>query len=663
MLLTIQRFTQIALATLLVVIYFIFINYYLEQKEKMSLVMIKSFKDDMSELSYVLSKNIKSDISVDSSRAILERYTANNDYLASVLVVDGTTVLLTTNPSYNDVPYTTDLYSDKTISHYEELFSKKGIEGVVRFYENGILHNLRLIFLFDHKEMNTQFHEKKMFFIVYFGLLPIVILFVSWLIIRYIISKPLEKLRQYAYYQSDVPKAFKIKELEAIRSSMVQTFSRLNEEQKELYKMARTDPLSGLANRHSLNEYLERLIVDSKHDNKEFAFLFLDIDHFKSVNDELGHSLGDELLKSISSRIQEAIPEHDFVARVGGDEFVVILHQYSTLTELTNIIVKIQQSLRTQWVIQTHPVNISSSVGIALFAKDGKDALSLMQHASMAMYEAKKNGRARYHYFTEELNEKVKETIALDKMMRKALEDKEYELYYQPKTSVKTGEIIGAEALIRWNSPTKGMIAPYKFIPLAEENGFIVELGNWVLKEAIKQQVEWSKKGIDIVVSINVATKQLLQSSFEHKLTKLLEETGVNPSKVDIEITEYLFLEENDNNLYTLNMIRDKGLTISLDDFGTGYSSLSYLKKFPIDNLKIDKIFMDDYKTKQGAIFIDTIVNMGQTLNMNVIAEGIEEKEQVEYLQSIDCDYYQGYYCSKPLPVEDFEIFYKEYTT
>jgi diguanylate cyclase (GGDEF)-like protein len=634
----------------------------MEQKEQTSLVILNSMQDDMSELSYLLSKNIRSDTSINGSRAILERYTSNNDYIAAVMVLNGMDLIITTDPSYKSVPYKTELYQDESKSAFQRLSSKKGMEGSVRFYENNTQHTLRLVFIFDHEQINRHFNENKITFLTYFGLLPIVFFVISWFIIKYIIAYPLERLRQYAYYQSEVPKSFKIKELEAIRASMVQTFTRLDKEQKELYKMARTDSLSGLANRHSLDEYLKRLIADSEHSKNEFAFLFLDIDHFKDVNDELGHTVGDELLKSISAKIKKAIPENDFVARVGGDEFVVILHQYSSLSELTKRVVNIQDALSTEWVINTHPVNITSSVGIAIYSKDGQDAVSLMQHSSMAMYEAKKKGRAQYHYFTEELNQKVKDTIQLDKMMRKALEDKEYQLYYQPKTDVKTGEILGVEALIRWISPERGFVPPNQFIPLAEENGFITEIGDWVLEEAIKQQVLWRDMGIDIIVSINVATKQLLQRDFEYKLTKILRETKADPAKIDIEVTEYLFLEENDDNLYTLNMIREKGLSISLDDFGTGYSSLSYLKKFPIDNLKIDKVFMDDYNTQEGSIFVDTIVKMGQTLNMNIIAEGVEEKAQVEYLQKIGCNCYQGYYCSKPIPAKEFESFYKEYT-
>lgn len=661
MLLTIQKFTIIGLFIILSTAYSIFIAYYYEQEENTASVILHSLKNDMSELSYLLSKNLFSDEMVKANRAILDRASSNNDYIAAILVVDDNEVLLTTDPHYRVLPQRNKIFYDDAMSAYDILFNKVGIEGDIRFYEGQKMHKLRLVFLFDKDEMKRHFNDSKENFILYFGLLPVLILVLSWAVLRYFVTIPLELLRQYAYYQSSIPGQFHLKELEAIRSSMRQTFSRLEDEQKELYKMARTDRLSGLANRNALNEYVERLIADSLQTNREFAFIFLDIDHFKKVNDELGHTIGDELLKSVSSKVQKVIPYNDFVARVGGDEFVVVLHQYTSLTELTNIFERVLQVVSEPWNVKGHSINITGSVGIAFYPKDGVDITSLLQHSSMAMYEAKKNGRSQYSFFTQMLNKEVQDAIALDKAMRQALIDKEYELYYQPKTDVLTGAIVGAEALIRWISPTKGFIPPNVFIPLAEENGFIVEIGEWVLKEAVNQQVKWKEKGLDIKISINIATKQLLDRNFEYKLTTLLHETKVDTSKIEIEITEYLFLEHNKNNLNILDFIKKSGIHIALDDFGTGYSSLSYLKKFPIDILKIDKVFMDDYNTAEGSIFVETIVKMGQTLNMRVIAEGVEEKEQVEYLKDIGCSTYQGYYCSKPLPVKGFEKFYKEH--
>jgi diguanylate cyclase (GGDEF)-like protein len=639
----------------------VLVKFYTQQREETARIILTTLRNDISVLSYTISKNLAIDSTIKSSLAILDKTSLNNRYIDTILVVDDSEVLLTTDPHYKIAPLSPDVYFDKELSIYDNLMIKKGIEGEIRYYKGVNPHTLRLIFLFNHDSIHEHFDENVSDGFIYLTLFPFLILLFSWFISRHLLTIPLEKLRQFAYYRSKVPKAFKIKELEAIRSSMVQTFSRLEEEQKELYDMARTDHLSGLANRNALNEYIKRIIADAVHSNVEFAFLFLDLDHFKSVNDELGHTIGDELLKSVSAKIEGIIPANNFVARVGGDEFVIVLNKYKSLIELTNTIKSIQELIAQPWLVQTNPIHISSSIGIAFYPKDGFDIDTLMQHSNIAMYEAKRKGRAQYHFFTDELNKKVQDTIALDKAMRKALEDDEYELYYQPKTDVVTGHIYGAEALIRWISPEKGIIAPFVFIPLAEENGFIVELGDWILEKAIQQQNIWKQKGLDIKISINVATKQILHPRFEHKLETLLSESMVDTSKINIEITEYLFLEQNQNNLKVLDFIHSKGIEISLDDFGTGYSSLSYLKKFPIDVLKIDKVFMDDYATHEGSVFIETIVKMGQTLKMKIIAEGVEEKEQVAYLKDIGCDAYQGYYCSKPLSVKNFELFYKEY--
>lgn len=247
---------------------------YLEQREETSFIISKTLQDDMAELTYILSKNITKDATIRSSHAILDRATLTNDYIAAIFVLDDNDILITTDPHYNTIPSMEEIYHDETLSFYDRLLFKKGIEGYIRFYQGETLHQLKLIFIFDHDEIEKHFQKSRSNFVIYFGLLPILILFSSLIIIRYVISLPLEKLRQFAYYQTSIPKAFKLKELEAIRSSMVQTFSRLDEEQKELYKMARTDRLSGLANRNALNEYLERLIADSLHANQEFAFLF-----------------------------------------------------------------------------------------------------------------------------------------------------------------------------------------------------------------------------------------------------------------------------------------------------------------------------------------------------------------------------------------------------
>tara|TARA_R110000737_G_scaffold1951_5_gene5690 strand:+ start:1615 stop:3063 length:1449 start_codon:yes stop_codon:yes gene_type:complete len=480
------------------------------------------------------------------------------------------------------------------------------------------------------------------------------------LVIGRLVALPLEALRQYAYYSSKLPEPFRIKEIEYIRASMVQTFSRLEQEKKELYNQSRTDALSGLANRNHLQERVEQIIDISSREKKEFALLFLDLDHFKSVNDSLGHDVGDELLRNIAQAIQDILRINDVVARIGGDEFVIVLTHYKDVLELYEIIERIQTQLMKPWLINTFPIQITSSIGITVYPKDGDDLLSLMKHADIAMYEAKARGRKGYHFFTEELNAKTQQYIELTNAMREALNIGQYELYYQPQNDVKTGKIIGAEALIRWKNADNKFIPPDIFIPIAEHNGFIIELGKWVLETAIKQLKLWQDKNLDLKISINVAAEQIQQQDFVAHLKRLLATYKVQASNVFLEITEYVFLNDNEVVHKTFSAIKELGVQISLDDFGTGYSSLSYLKTFPIDILKIDKAFLDDYDTEEGSVFIETIVNMAQTLKLSVVAEGVETVGQVNYLQSLNCNFYQGYVCSPPVEIKAFERLFGE---
>lgn len=656
MIYNIQKFILFFISLILIIFYTIFGYYFFKQEEEISNIILKSLENNIIETSYKLAKSIEEKSDILNHRSLLDRISSNEDFIQAILVFDNEKLLLTTNPKIKTI--NRNLKNYKLNSSYEKLMNQEYIEEEITFYEGKNLRKLLLVFVFEKEEIYTHFVKNKLDFIIYFGLFPILTLLLLLIILRIYISKPLELLRQYAYYNNIVPKAFKLKELEAIRHSMVDSFTRLEAEKKELYLMARTDSLSGLANRNSLNEYLERLIPTMQRNEKEFAFLFLDIDHFKTINDSLGHNIGDELLKNISSIIKKTLRPSDFVARVGGDEFVIIIQDYKSYIELSNIIQRIQDYLSQTWLIQTHPINIGCSIGVAFFPKDGEDIVSLMKNADIAMYEAKKLGRNQYHFFTEELNETVQKVITLDKQMRQALIDNEYILYYQPKIDLSSGKILGVEALIRWINKTNKFVPPSDFIPLAEENGFIKELGIWIVDEALNQYVKWRDMGIDISIAINISAKQFLEKDFEIKFIEKLEEKKINPAKINLEITEYILMDKSDYVQDILNILHDYGVRISLDDFGTGYSSLSYLKKFPIDYLKIDKAFLDDYESSSGKIFLETIVKMGQMLKMKVVAEGIEEQEQIDYLKTISCDEYQGYYFSKPLNNEDFEKLY-----
>lgn len=661
--LTIQKFIFLIIVIFFSMSFLLFAYYYFNQRENTASVILKEVNYQVLETSFHLSEDLASLEDIASIRPMFNRIISNDNFIKAIYIHDGSEILVTTNPLHSKM-ISTDLQLGNNLSAYDTLEKVEVIERDVSFREGKNITPLKLVFVLDKNNIFLYFNENTSKFLFYFGLAPVFIFIFIWILLHNFIAKPLERLRKFAHNHSHIPKVFTLRELETIRYTMIKTFQRLEDEKKELYEMVRMDLLSGLANRKALGEYAERLIAASSRGHKEFAFLFLDLDNFKTINDSLGHHVGDELLKKISSTINEALRANDFVARVGGDKFVIIVENYNSLVELTKIVVRIQKHVAQTWAIQTHLLNVESSIGIAFYPKDGDNLISLMKNSEIAMYEAKNNGRARYHFFTEELNKRVQDTIALDKEMRKALVNEEYQLYYQPKVNVKSGKIVGVEALIRWISPTKGVIVPDTFIPLAEENGFIVKLGWWVAQESIRQHKLWRDKNIDVIISINVSAKQLLAEGFITDFKRLLEENGVEPSKIDIEITEYLFLQNSEKNSQIVQELHDFGITISLDDFGTGYSSLSYLKRFPIDNLKIDKAFIDDYDSIKGAIFIETIVKMGQTLSMKVVAEGVELKEQIEYLKAIGCDQYQGYYFSKPIKANDFEaLFLKQKQT
>ena len=657
MIFSIQRFILFFIALLFLLFSIMFFYYFKSQEEQTSKVIYTTLEHELAERAYSISKMMEKKDDILLFRSLFVNTVANNNFLKAILVFDDDKLLLTTDPKIKSVDKNLILSDIKT---YNEKLSKiTYLKGDIIFFEQNKQKSLNLIFLLNKEEINQYFIKNREEFFIYFGFLPIFGFFLFYIVFRKYITIPLEKLRQLAYYNNKIPKAFKIRELESIRHSMVDSFSRLENEKKEFFLMARTDSLSGLANRNSLQEFLDRLIPTAKRKKEEFAFLFLDLDHFKTINDSLGHNIGDELLQKISGILKKVLRPNDFIARVGGDEFVLIIQDYKSNLELTNIIKRVQKQLSKPWVIQTHPVETTCSIGIAIFPQDGKDQISLMKSADIAMYEAKKHGRNQYHFFTKELNDKLLKIINLNKQMRIALKNGDYQLFYQPKVCLKDSKIIGVEALIRWIDKEKGFIPPSDFIPLAEENDFIIELGDWIVEEALNQYLDWKNKGIDIVMSINISAKQFLQNRFAENLIEKINSKKIEPNRIILELTEYILIDQNNSVYSTLRKLNEFGVSISLDDFGTGYSSLSYLKKYPIDYLKIDKSFIDDSCNSQGKVFIETIVKMGQTLNMKIVAEGVETQEQVEYLKSISCNLYQGYYFSKPIKAKELEEFYK----
>ena len=425
-------------------------------------------------------------------------------------------------------------------------------------------------------------------------------------------------------------------------------------EQKLLLE-AQYDNLTGLPNRILLQDRLKIAMEHADRDNNPMWVVFIDLDHFKVVNDSMGHSVGDALLTEIGKRLQAEVRESDTVARFGGDEFVIVLASNVDENIKLNILNRLMTSISAPIKISNHELINTCSMGISTYPNDGTNPETLIKNADIAMYRAKEVGRNNYQFFTQALNDKAAERMEIISLLHKAIENNEFELHYQPKVDLETFAIVGLEALIRWNNPTLGNVAPAKFIPIAEEIGLIATIGEWVLRTACTQLAEWQKSGFGKrLMSVNVSAKQFHLDNFVETIKSVLIETGTKAEYLELELTETLLMNNTTNTLKTLLEIKELGIQLSIDDFGTGYSNLSYLNTLPIDALKIDKSFTDTITSNTKKLpIVDTIIDLAKNLNLKVIAEGVESAYQVEYLIAHACDQIQGYYFSKPLSVED----------
>ena len=427
--------------------------------------------------------------------------------------------------------------------------------------------------------------------------------------------------------------------------------------QETIHKQANFDSLTHLQNRAMFKIKLEKQRLISNRNKLPFALLFLDLDHFKNVNDSLGHEIGDLLLVEASTRIMHSVRETDIVARFGGDEFTIILPDIKDTDCIDRVAQDIILQLSKPFDLGLNKVYVSASIGIAIYPDDADTISGLLRNADQAMYKAKQTGRSRFNYFTSSMQTLAQERQKLISDLHNALELKEFELYYQPIFDMKTGKIIKAEALIRWNHPTKGLVNPDDFIPLSEKCGVIVALGDWVFKEAASQTKEWlNKYNLDLQISIN---KSPIQFKFESKAeswTKYINDIGLSSENIVIEITENVLMDNENDILDKLLKLQDAGFQIAIDDFGTGYSSISYLKKFDIDYIKIDRSFVSNLTPdSQDMILCEAMIGMAHKLGIKVIAEGIETQSENELLNFMDCDYGQGYLFSKPIPANEFE--------
>jgi diguanylate cyclase (GGDEF)-like protein len=434
--------------------------------------------------------------------------------------------------------------------------------------------------------------------------------------------------------------------------------------QQNIRHQALHDPLTGLPNRRKLDEVLASTIQVCEQKQHKFAVLVMDIDRFKMINDSLGHSIGDVFLKEVSSRIVTVIeashPQANSnvtLARMGGDEFtMVVTGEQADEKQVVRLAEKIVEAIKQPYRLKENDFYVTASIGIAMYPEHGAGTDALIKHADSAMYEVKKNGKNGYQFYTAQLDSELYERIELEGYLRKALERNEMVLYYQPQIRTLDSRMIGVEALIRWQHPLKGLLAPDVFIPLAEETGMIYDIGNWTIREACRQMKLWHASGGPLIpVSVNLSSQQFHQSNLVEQVQVALTETGLEAKYLELEITESMMMDAAVSTAI-LNELSALGVKISLDDFGTGYSSLSYLKHFPIHKLKIDRSFVTDItESHSDQAIVATIISMAQNLKMEVIAEGIETKGQLDILMQNDCREIQGYYFSRPLPANEVE--------
>jgi len=451
-------------------------------------------------------------------------------------------------------------------------------------------------------------------------------------------------------------------------------FNALKRQEDRLRYLAYYDPLTSLPNRRSFNEQLNRILKRSQRRNSNAALLFIDLDHFKRINDSIGHGRGDRLLVEIAKRLTVELREDDAInyltensaedaddigggteiARLGGDEFTVVLSDVPNIAHVELIAKRILNSLSEPIQLQSHNPVVTPSIGIALFPHDGTDPDTLVRNADTAMYVAKAEGRACYRFYDEDMNATAVEQLKMEEELRHALRNDELELRYQPQVDIRNGKVVSMEALVRWKHPQRGMVSPLEFIPVAESTGQIIELGEWVLSEVARHCSYWDTLPIDkFRICVNISPMQFNHTDLPAYIEKFLENSGLDANRLELEFTESAIMTDAETNIAKLCELKAIGLDLAVDDFGTGYSSLSYLKRFPIDTLKIDQSFIADLDTADGAAIVDAILALAKALNLRVIAEGIETQDQLRYLVKKQCTLLQGYYFSRPIYPED----------
>jgi diguanylate cyclase (GGDEF)-like protein len=444
--------------------------------------------------------------------------------------------------------------------------------------------------------------------------------------------------------------------------------------EERIRQLAYFDAVTGLPNRQSFVREVRRAMRQARRANKSLAVLYVDLDRFKRINDTFGHSVGDALLKAVATRLAACVRPSDFlafavddddapptgarVARLGGDEFVVLLTDLDVPEEAGLVATRIRQALSGPFTFETRQFVVTPSIGIALYPRDGTDVESLLTRADTAMYQAK-DVRNTVRFYVSAMDAKTLDRLRLEEELRQAIKDQQLCLHFQPKHSLRDGAVVGAEALLRWHHPERGWVAPGQFIPLAEESGLIVPLGEWVINEACRQLQQWQQRGLPVLkLAINISAEQVARSDVPNTTLKAIWKHGIRPQALELEITETLLMQDVKAARAMMGALKDAGASLAIDDFGTGYSSLSYLRQFPVDTLKIDRSFVQNaHASEDDAVICEAIIAMGKKLKLTVVAEGVELEEQRAFLKAAGCDQAQGFLYSKPLPAAEFEAY------
>ncbi|MEW6646324.1 MAG: EAL domain-containing protein [Pseudomonadota bacterium] len=440
-------------------------------------------------------------------------------------------------------------------------------------------------------------------------------------------------------------------------AALFSDITELKESEERIRHLAYYDALTGLPNRRLLEDRLRVALAHAHRNHRQLALLFIDLDRFKRINDSLGHEVGDQLLIAIAQRLRDSVREDDTVARMGGDEFIAVLSDIETPEHAMHIARRLIDALRQPVYVDGHELVVTTSIGMSIYPDDSEDAALLLKNADIAMYRAKDSGRNSFQLYAPAMNARSLEHLALESALHRALEREEFELYYQPLLDAGSSRVIAAEALLRWRHPDLGLVPPADFIPLAEETGLIISIGEWVLRSACEQLAQWRRQGHGALrMSVNISARQFHQHDFAAIAGRCAQQAGVSAQQVTLELTESMLMDDALETIRMLGQLHSQGFGIAMDDFGTGYSSLSYLKRFPLDELKIDRVFIRDIeRSQEDAAIVSATIGLAHSLGLRVVAEGVETAAQLNYLQRQGCDFVQGFHFSAPVTAAEFE--------